>query len=380
LKTIRTLRRIRHLPRTLHAARRRAAGRVSSRLMRPQSFLPQEVLFFLTYRCNLRCRMCGQWGEDGYVRKAAPGILEDELPFEALEPVFRQLATFHPRVFLCGGEIFLYRQWREVLHSLREHRLRTTIITNGTRLLEAAPEILAAGVEQISLSLDGLPEVHDAQRGFPNTFQRAVDGMRRIVELRDAQNRFPPRVVINSTLTDRNYKTLVPFVETMQGLGVDSITLLHFNYVSLSLWEEHQRTFQRLMGRQSPCWRGFVYDASELDVEDLIRQVRAVKSRPFRVPVGFMPDYSEREIRAYYTGERFVPETPRGVCRGPWNTANVLPNGDVSPCLDVVVGNVRDPGGFAGAWNGPRMQRFRRLLRDEKLFPACTRCCIYYRF
>jgi len=380
LKTVRILHRVKTLPRTLQTARRRGAGRVSSRLLLSRSLLPQEVLFFLTYRCNLRCRMCAQWGQDGYVRKGAPAILEDELPFESLEPVFEQLAGFKPRIFLCGGEIFLYRQWRDVLRSLQKHRLRTTIITNGTRLLEAAPDILETGVEQISLSLDGVPEVHDAQRGTPNTFQKALEGIQRLMEMRDARKRLYPRVVINSTVTDGNYKTLVPFVEILQKQGVDSITLLHFNYVGHPLWEQHQQLFQRRMGTGCPHWRGFVYDASSLDVEDFIRVVGEVKKRSFRVPVAFMPDYSEREMRAYYTGERFVPETPRGVCKGPWNTANILPNGDVSPCLDVVVGNVLEPGGFVRVWNGPRMQRFRGFLKDEKLFPVCTRCCTYYRF
>ena len=29
---------------------------------------PESITFFLTYKCNLRCKMCGQWSETGYVK------------------------------------------------------------------------------------------------------------------------------------------------------------------------------------------------------------------------------------------------------------------------------------------------------------------------
>jgi len=372
--------RLDRVPRLVELARRRGASRISSWLTPEKSFLPQEVLFFLTYRCNLRCRMCGQWGEKGYVKQESPGILKDELSFEALEPVFDDLATFKPRVFLCGGEVFLYPQWRQVLRSLKEKGLRTTIITNGTRLAEVGPDLVEAGVEQVSISLDGIPEVHDRIRGTPDTFRKALAGIRELLAARDARGERFPRLVVNSTVTDVNYLTLVPFVEGLEASGVDSITLLHFNFISPSLYEKNQTVFRRLLDKGCPRWKGFVHDAGGMDLDAFVLIVREIRDRKFAIPVGFMPDYNDREIREYYTGDLFRPETRRGICKGPWNTVNILPNGDVSPCLDVVVGNVRDAGGFLRVWNGVAMRKFRRTLKEEALFPVCTRCCTYYRF
>ncbi len=363
------------------SVQRKIASSLSHRLFTEYSFLPQEVLFFVTYRCNLRCRMCGQWGEKGYVKKGAPDILQDELKLRDMLPTLDQLARFGPRVFLCGGEIFLFEEWEELLQALQDRGLRTTIITNGTRLEEAAQHILRTGVEQISLSLDGTAASHDKIRGVEGLFQKVENGIRALVRERNAAGQYYPRIVINTTLSQLNFKDLMPFVETMQKHDLDSINVLHFNFLPTTVWRAHERVFQRLFGTDgNPCWGGFVQDPDAIDAPGILRAIREVKERTFRVPVGFFPDYDEAEIREYYGKNTFQAQRFSRPCRGAWNTVNILPNGDMSPCLDVVVGNIRDRGGFRAAWNGDRMRKFRRTLKEKKRFPACTRCCLYYRF
>jgi len=324
--------------------------------------------------------MCGQWGTEGYVRKGAPAILEPELTFEQLRSTFDDLATFKPRVILCGGETFLYPQWKEVIAYLARKGLRTSIITNGTRLADAAQDLVASQVEEISISLDGPEEVHDTIRGTKGTFQKVEEGIKALLRERELQGRYYPRLGFNSTLSDLTYTSLIRLIETVESSGVDSLLLLHFNFIDSQLLEAHQETFQRLFGKGCPSWEGFVYDTSGMDMDALIRIVREVKGRKFAIPVDFLPDYNEMELTDYYTGKQFYPSRPRGICRGLWNTVNVLPNGDISPCLDVVVGNIQEEGGLIKAWNAAPMRRFRSILKKEGLFPACTRCCTYYRF
>ncbi len=363
------------------SVQQKISSSLSPRLFREYSFLPQEVLFFLTYRCNLRCKMCGQWGEKGYVKKGGADILRDELNYRELVPTLDELARFGPRVFLCGGEIFLFEEWRELLQGLKQRRLRTTIITNGTRLEEAAPHILDTGVEQISLSLDGTESSHDRIRGAEGLFRKVENGIRALVRGRTAAGGYYPRIVINTTLSQLNHQDLLPFVETMQAYDIDSINVLHFNFLPTTVWRAHELVFQRLFGTDgSPCWAGFVQDPDKIDARKILQAVQEVKGQTFRVPVGFFPDYDKEEILNYYGKKGFQPRSFSRPCRGAWNTVNILPNGDMSPCLDVVVGNILERGGFRAAWNGDKMRKFRRTLKEKKRFPACTRCCLYYRF
>ena len=64
-------------------------------------------------------------------------------------------------------------------------------------------------------------------------------------------------------------------------------------------------------------------------------------------------------------------------CFVPWLEAEILPNGDVTPCSDrpdLIVGNVRkEP--FKEIWNNDAYRSFRRAMREDGLFPYCSRCC-----
>jgi MoaA/NifB/PqqE/SkfB family radical SAM enzyme len=34
---------------------------------------PRRVSLTITDACNLKCKMCGQWSESGYIRNSRPG-------------------------------------------------------------------------------------------------------------------------------------------------------------------------------------------------------------------------------------------------------------------------------------------------------------------
>ena len=65
------------------------------------SSYPETISLFLTYRCNLRCTMCGQWGIEGSSRKLAPEALKGELAIDDVK-------FYRPNITLFGGEPLLY--------------------------------------------------------------------------------------------------------------------------------------------------------------------------------------------------------------------------------------------------------------------------------
>ena len=46
-----------------------------------KSSYPEAITLFLTHRCNLRCKMCGQWGDSGVTKKMSHDSIKEELPF-----------------------------------------------------------------------------------------------------------------------------------------------------------------------------------------------------------------------------------------------------------------------------------------------------------
>src|SRR5262245_41789982 len=54
----------------------------------------------LTYRCNLRCAMCYQWGDVGWCHEAARPAMVQELDWPILERLVAERAVDHPYFIL----------------------------------------------------------------------------------------------------------------------------------------------------------------------------------------------------------------------------------------------------------------------------------------
>jgi len=117
--------------------------------------IPFQMHIRVIDRCNLRCSYC--FG-DYPVRDLPPpgtGRLLDLIDGLA------HLGT--KRVTLTGGEPLLRDDIREVVGRARSHRIEVSLTTNGI-LIDRFPE-LPSELSQLTVSLDGSREAHDAFRG-----------------------------------------------------------------------------------------------------------------------------------------------------------------------------------------------------------------------
>jgi len=169
----------------VRAALMRARGSLSYRLGRGWSAPPETVSLLLTYACNLRCAMCGQWGEGGSSKYYTPEILSRRLSLSDIEAVVKDLsrrAILPPAVTLFGGEPLLFSDIIGVISLIKKAGMRVNIITNGTLLPRHARDIVAAGLDEIIFSLDGPPPVHDRVRGREGVFEEARAGFLLLAE------------------------------------------------------------------------------------------------------------------------------------------------------------------------------------------------------
>ena len=92
-------------------------------------------------------------------------------------------ATGVREVTLIGGEAYLRDDWCEVVAALSERGLRVTL-TTGARQLTAARVTAArrAGLDAVSVSIDGLEDTHDALRGVKGSWRAAVESCERVQE------------------------------------------------------------------------------------------------------------------------------------------------------------------------------------------------------
>jgi MoaA/NifB/PqqE/SkfB family radical SAM enzyme len=316
-----------------------------------------SLAWWLTERCNLRCRMC--WV------KSRP---KPELTPAVWLALIDQVARWRPRITITGGEPSLYRGLVTVLSALKAKQLYVSLNTNGLGGAHLAEALVRLAVNDISISLDGAADHHDRVRGRAGAWDRTTRWLQLLLNLRGCRSN--PKVRVVSVLDPANLDNLPDLSRQLIDWGVDSHTLQHRWYITREMLAEHQRCMQRRMGCDSPDLAGFLLppDYPGIRIERLEARIR---QRGLENKVVFGPHLNAREREVYYADPT---RALRRLCHSRWHRISILPNGDVSPCLSYIAGNIqRLP--FGRIWNGPAMRRFRLELKQGGLLPGCLRCC-----
>ncbi|MEZ4241276.1 MAG: radical SAM protein [Myxococcota bacterium] len=152
---------------------------------------PREAyaVWEITLKCNLACSHCGSRAGDARV---------DELSTaEALDLVHQLRDVGITEVTLIGGEAYLRGDWLEIAAEIRRCGMRCTMTTGGLGISAAtAQRMKAAGINSVSISIDGLEAEHDELRGKPGSFRAAF---RTMGHLRAAGIPFSVNTQINRT-------------------------------------------------------------------------------------------------------------------------------------------------------------------------------------
>ncbi len=113
----------------------------------------RKLRISVTDRCNLRCAYC--MPEENYTWLPRREILDFE-EIRRLAGVFRSLGI--DAIRLTGGEPLLRRDLPRLVAMLAslEGIRDLALTTNGLRLAEAAPDLAAAGLHRVTVSLDTL--------------------------------------------------------------------------------------------------------------------------------------------------------------------------------------------------------------------------------
>lgn len=343
---------------------------------------PETITLVLTSHCNLRCRMCGQWGENGSFLSYTRDQLRESLPLDVLMRLVDGVADFRPTLTLFGGEPLLYRDLVPLVRYAASRGLRTNMITNASGLAGKADDLVEAGLREIIVSVDGPEKVHDEIRGQDGSFRRAMEGVDAVRAARARRMGRYPVIHLNSTLNPENVDCLEDTIRVAERSEVESITFHHPVYLGPGVYEVHREVFGSSFGEVSPDWGGFVREAPpRIDAAKLLEQMRAIRKRRYRVPVFFYPNYEESEIGRYYAEPWFNPLSYSHSCASPWLQCYIFPDGTVRACesMNLSFGNIRLEA-FEAIWNNEAYVRFRRDLKERGEYPACNKCTEYYRF
>jgi MoaA/NifB/PqqE/SkfB family radical SAM enzyme len=180
---------------------------------------PGWCTYLVTDRCNARCGMCDSW-------RMKPG--EELTPAQVAE-VFGRIGRLDV-VRLTGGEPFLREDLSEIAEAVlrRSRPMVLHVTTNGSfpdRIADFAARFSAPRRLRFMVSLDGLAEEHDRNRGKEVTFERAFESLRRLVALR----RLGLDVSVNHTvISPRSLADSAGLRARLDDLGVDLHSVLAY--------------------------------------------------------------------------------------------------------------------------------------------------------
>jgi radical SAM protein with 4Fe4S-binding SPASM domain len=161
----------RRLPLAPHAApARRHLPLAQEARPRDRQARPIYAVWEITLACDLACRHCGS-----RAGRARP----DELSSAECIDLVQQMAALGVReVTLIGGEAYLREDWLEVVEEITRHGMTPTMTTGGRGIDAArAADAKRAGLQSVSVSLDGLEATHDRLRGVPGSHAHALAAM-----------------------------------------------------------------------------------------------------------------------------------------------------------------------------------------------------------
>ena len=363
--------------------RNRATVRWDYYLKRGQARPPATLCLKLTNACNLACKMCGQPREhqaSGSVKYAPEPFFRQKVEIEHYRALIAEIQGFRPNLYLWGGEPFIYHDIFELIRCAKQHHLTCQVNTNGLYIKKYAQEIVASGLDDLIVSIDGPEPVHDQVRGLDGAFKLIRAGLQDLQEAKKSAGKHKPVVRVRGTICPENFQHLYELTGIAAELGADS---LNFNWTWFTTEKTgiaHEQLMRRLFNIEATSWRPFeidvIMDAEKRRQFDGIReQLHRLRENQEKYLITMSPAVKPEQVESYYTDLQQTFGSDR--CYSVWLKSYLLPNGDVTPCPDYpdyIAGNILEQK-FMDIWNGERYQKWRRELKGRKLFPVCYRCC-----
>jgi radical SAM protein with 4Fe4S-binding SPASM domain len=297
---------------------------------------PHLVSWNITLRCPLTCTHCYI---DAGEREAEQVLSTDE----ALGVIDQIRELGKPVVVLSGGEPLMRDDIFTIARYGTDKGLRMALGTSGVLIDEGvAREIHRSGIRRVAVSIDSAdPAVHDAFRGIPGAWERAVQGIR---HCRDAGI----AIQINTTVLSSGLQEIRTIVSLGTGLGVT----------------DYQIFFPVPTGRGNAVpW------LTPKAYEDLIKDVLTTYRDS---GVHIRPTCAPQFRRIAGTLGIHNPYWGRGCIAG-ISYCRIFANGDVTPCpyLPARAGNVRETP-LKTIWEESPVFK---VLRDPSMLTGkCGRC------
>ncbi|MFA5358764.1 MAG: radical SAM protein [Patescibacteria group bacterium] len=327
------------------------------------AFPPDIITILITRRCNFSCPGCSS-ASPLYTKDCAD---KKEMSLEEIKKLIDQVAWFKPAIYFNGGEPTLRPDLIEAIKYAKSKGLITALTTNGSLMDEdLTAKIVSSGLDFYSTSIDGPAEYHNARRGFTFAYENATRGIINLLLARKKAGVATPHIriscITNSEKVDYNWHVL----HLANDLGTDEVAFGNLMFYSPEV-EKKQNDFIAAHGTGGQEVIGLAVNDGKIAVDaPALKEFYRTAKQKSKIPVYLV--LNEGDVDSFYSWR--YPAKSR--CLTPWLVAVVLPNGDVTVCQNLILGNILQDK-FTKIWNNKKFKYF-RLARKKYQMPACFRC------
>ncbi len=318
------------------------------------SSLPRNLTVTLTNKCNLKCIMCFA-GEETF-----------EISDKNLEEI-KNIIPYLENISWMGGEVFLYKDFIDILKWASQYSVRQEIITNGLLLSESVIKTLLEKHIDITISIDGTSkEVYEDIRrnGRFETLLNNLSVLNKIKKEIKTTSRFR----LNAVIMKNNYKNIPDFLELAYKYGFD---ILAFS----PLVRDSRNKDLDIFGK----------DFNSAVIKETAKNINILKEKALFCGIQIensLPteDFVENIGSKEYVFNFSVPSSKSLSCHIPWKRLFIASNGDVYPnCFcKKPVGNLT-VNGLKELWNCKTMIEYRTRIINDKRKNFCSDDCLHGR-
>ena len=177
---------------------------------------PLEIQIELTNHCNIHCIFCAREHDEAYLTREAVG----HIPMEMVGDLAGMLETAEIVMPQGFGEPFLHKEFLPILELCK--RLGATVMfnTNGTMIREKeARRVVKAGVDIMTLSLDGGTKETFERLRVGAKFDKILDNMRRLKKMKAQEKTQLPLIYIEFIAMRSNIHELPIMVDVAHEIG-----------------------------------------------------------------------------------------------------------------------------------------------------------------
>jgi MoaA/NifB/PqqE/SkfB family radical SAM enzyme len=300
-------------------------------------------------RCNARCLMCDIWKANE---------TKVELSRADLQPHVEEMRRLGvERIIFSGGEALMHENLFALCELLSQLRVRLTLLSTGLTLEKHAPDV-GRWFDEVTVSLDGPPAIHDQIRNVPRAYQKLAAGAKA------AKAAGVRRVTGRCVVQRQNFRFLEETVEAARDAGLDEISFLPVDVSSEAFNRPGGWTDERTEATALTTDEAFeLRDRIESLLASQTLAPRYIAESPAKL----------RSLAQYFLALRGVTTQRETICNAPWVSAVIEADGAVRPCFfHPPLGSLRTAS-LRDVLNSDESIRFRRSL-DVKRDPICSKC------